>query len=67
LFLLYINDIPLNIHCVKLAVFADDTNILVDKNEDAVQQKILYIMKELEIWFQKHVLIINIEKTVSVL
>jgi len=54
LFLLYINDILLSIQGVKLVLFADDTNTLVvDKNEDALQQKILYVMKELEIWFKK--------------
>ena len=40
LFLLYINDILLNVQRVKLILFADNTNILViDKNEDALQQK----------------------------
>jgi len=52
LFLLYINDIPLNIHGVKLVLFADGTIILVDKNEDALQQKNLYVMNEFKIWFQ---------------
>ena len=54
MFLVYINYLPLNIHWVKLVFFANDTNIFVaDKNEDALQQKILYAMKELELWFQK--------------
>ena len=49
LFLLYINAISLSILGVKLVLFADDTNILiVDKNEDALQQKMLYVMKELD-------------------
>jgi len=49
LFLLYINAIPLSILGLKLVLFADDTNILiVDKNEHALQQKILHIMKELD-------------------
>ena len=48
LFLLYINDIPLNTQGVKLFLFADDTNILVDKTE-GTQQKILYAMKELRV------------------
>jgi hypothetical protein len=53
-FIIYINDIPLNIHGIKLVLLADDTNILVvDKNEDDLQQKILYIMNELQIWFKK--------------
>jgi hypothetical protein len=63
LFLLYINDILLNIQGVKLVLFADDTNVLlVNKNEDAFQQKILYVIEEVEIWFQKNDLIINIKK-----
>lgn len=34
LFLVYINDLPLNIQQAKLVLYADDTNILVvDKNE----------------------------------
>jgi len=49
LFLLYITAIPLSILGVKLVLFADDTNILiVDKNEDALHQKILHVMKELD-------------------
>jgi hypothetical protein len=54
LLFLYINDIPLNIQGVKLVLFAGDTNVLVvEKNEDALQQKIVYVMKELEMWFKK--------------
>jgi len=49
LFLLYINSIPLSIIGVKLVLFADDTNILiVDKNEHALQQNTLHVMKELD-------------------
>jgi hypothetical protein len=66
LFSLYINDISSNIHRVKLVLFVDGTIILVDKNEDALQQKVLYVMKELEIWFQKKCYFINIKKTVAV-
>jgi hypothetical protein len=58
LFLLYINDIPLNIHEEVFVLFADGTIIpVVDKNEDSLQQKILYVMKELEMQFQKNVLL----------
>ena len=61
LFLLYIY-IYIHIHIyvlliikgVKLVLFADDTNsLLVDKNKDALQQKNLYVMKELQTWLQK--------------
>jgi hypothetical protein len=53
MFLLYINDIPLNTQGIKLVLFADDTNILVvDKTKDA-QQKILNAMKELRVMASK--------------
>jgi hypothetical protein len=53
----------LNLQGAKLVLFADDTNIFVaDKDEDALQHKILSIMKQLQIWFQKNELIINTEK-----
>ena len=43
---------------VKLVLFADDTNIFVaDKNEDPLQHKILHVMKELQIWFKKKILL----------
>ena len=42
LFLLYINDLPLNIQDAKLVLFADDINILIiDKNIDAVQERLI--------------------------
>jgi hypothetical protein len=48
---------------VKMVLFADDTNILVtDKNLDALQLKLRRVMEQLEIWFQKN-LLINREKT----
>jgi hypothetical protein len=47
----------------KMVLFADDTNILViDKDEDALQQKIYKVMKQLRIWFQENGLLINTEK-----
>jgi hypothetical protein len=32
LFLVYINDLPMNIQDAKLVIYADDTNILVTDN-----------------------------------
>ena len=41
LFLIYINDLPLNIQGAKLILYADDTNVLVvDRNEEALQTKL---------------------------
>jgi hypothetical protein len=33
LFLLYINDLPLNIHSANLVMFADDINVLITDND----------------------------------
>jgi hypothetical protein len=48
LFLLYINDLPLNIFGSKIVLLADDTNILVsEKNLNTLQYKLNNVMKEL--------------------
>jgi hypothetical protein len=67
LFLLYINDLPLNVQGARLVLFADDTNLLVTgKDESDLQHKIKKIMKELEIWFYKNNLMINTGETIAV-
>jgi flagellin-specific chaperone FliS len=49
LFLLYINDLPLNIYGGNLVMFADDTNVLImDSNVGALQNKIDRVIAELE-------------------
>ena len=49
-FLIYINDLPLNIQAAKLILYADDTNVLVvDKNEEALRNKLYLVMKQMEI------------------
>ena len=51
LFLLYINDLPLNVHGANMVMFADDINALItDKDACALQIKIDRVMTELEIW-----------------
>ena len=66
LFLIYINDLPLNIQGAKLILYADDTNVVVvDKNEEALRTKLALVMKQMEIWFLKNDLIINTTKTVA--
>jgi len=66
LFLVYINDLSLNIQGAKLILYADDTNVLViDRNEEALQMKLSLVMKQLKIWFPKNDLIINTTKTVA--
>jgi hypothetical protein len=67
LFLIYINDLPLNIRGVKLILYADDMNVLViDRNEEALQTKLSLVMKQLKIWFLKNDLITNTTKTVAI-
>ena len=57
LFLLHINDLPRIFQGVNVVLYADDTNILViDKEEEALQQKITLVMQQLELWFEKMIL-----------
>jgi len=63
LFLLYINNLPLNIHGTNLVMFADDINVLImDSAVCALQRKIDRAIAELEIWFNRNNLIINVGK-----
>jgi hypothetical protein len=64
LFILFINDLPLNIQGTKVVLFADDTSLLITgKDECFLQQKITKVMREVETWFRRNNLIINTEKT----
>jgi len=64
LFLLYINDLPLNIHGADLVMFADDINMLITDNDiGKLQGNINRITTELELWFNKNNLVINTKKT----
>jgi hypothetical protein len=66
LFLIYINDLPLNIQGAKLILYADNTNILViDRNAEAMQTKLSLAVKQLENRFLKNDLFINITKTAA--
>ena len=52
LFLLYINDLPINIHDANLVMFVNDINVLIsDSDERLVQIKIDRVVAELETWF----------------
>jgi hypothetical protein len=63
LFLLHINELPLNVQGVEMVLFVNDINVLViDKDKEVVQQKIRKIMKQLETRFQVNNLLINIKK-----
>jgi hypothetical protein len=57
LFLLHINDLTENVQGAKLVLFADDTNLLITgKDEFDLQHKIINVMRELDIGFQKIIL-----------
>ena len=65
-FLIHIDDLPLNIQGTKLILYADDMNVLViDRNEEGMQTKLSSVMKQLENWFLKNDLFINITKTAA--
>ena len=54
LFLLYINDLPVNIHNANLVMFADDINVLIsDSDEGLLQTKTDRVDVELETWFNR--------------
>jgi len=46
---------------------ADDINILVDKNIDAVEARLNRAIKQFETWFLSNSLIINTDKTKAML
>jgi hypothetical protein len=55
LFLLYINDLPSNIHGTKLVMFANDINVLItDSDAGVLQSKIDRVITELESWFNRN-------------
>jgi hypothetical protein len=63
LFLLYTNDLPLNISDANLIVYADNINILIVDNDIYVlQRKIEKVIHELEGWFNRNDFIINVKK-----
>jgi hypothetical protein len=54
LFLLYINELPLNILGAKLVLLDDDINLLVnDRDSSTHENKIIIVIEELNTWFHK--------------
>ena len=51
LFLLYINDLPVNVHDAKLVMFPDDISVLIsDRDARELQNKIDGVVTEVETW-----------------
>jgi hypothetical protein len=66
LFLLYINDLPLNIQQANFVLFEDDTNLFITKKDKcALEHKFINVMRELGTLFQTNNLVINTEKNNS--
>jgi hypothetical protein len=54
LFLLFINDLSLNIQGAKISFICGWYQFVTGKDECVVQHKITEVMTELETWFQKN-------------
>ena len=51
-----------------MTLFADDANICtIDKNTNAIQERLNRAMKQFETWFSNNSFIINTEKTKAIL
>jgi len=67
LFLLYINDLPINIQRGRTTLFADDTNIQIEAtNENMLNETIKEVMQQLSSWFCLNKLLINPDKTIAI-
>lgn len=68
LFLLYINDLPVNVHCDKICLFADDTSLLTRGNDGAMlSMSAENAIREANEWFSSNSLILNKAKTQKLL
>jgi uncharacterized protein YqgQ len=64
LFLLYINDLPKNVHKAQVVMFADDISVLISHSDAReLQIKIDRAVTELETWLNRNDLVINTGKT----
>jgi hypothetical protein len=60
----YINDLPNYLSHVQMVLYADDINILIiGKDENELNNKIILLMNRLESWFKISELILNIRKS----
>jgi hypothetical protein len=67
LFLLYINDLPINIQGGRTTPFADNTNIQIEAtNANILSKKIKDVRQQLSTWFNSNKLVINTDKTIVI-
>jgi hypothetical protein len=68
LFLVCVNDLPLNKQDANLVLFAGDINIfIINRNIDAVQARLNRVIKQFENLFSNNSFIINNDKTKAML
>jgi hypothetical protein len=66
MFLLYINDLPINIQRGKTTLFADDTNIQIEAtNANMLNNIIKEVMQQISSWLHLNKLVINPDKTIA--
>jgi hypothetical protein len=64
LFIIYINDLPLDVEHISDVLFVDDTSVLVaDRSYKKFKQKLISVMSCLENWFDGNQLVLNTAKT----
>jgi hypothetical protein len=63
LFLLHINDLPVNVHNAKLGMFVDISVLISDSDTRELQIRIDRVVTELETWLNRNNLVINTGKT----
>jgi hypothetical protein len=62
MFLFYINDLTLKIHGANLVMSADHINVLItDTDLSALQNKAEQVIIQLQSWFQRNDLKINVD------
>jgi len=67
LFLLYINDLPINIQRGRTTLFADGTNIQIEAtNANMLNETIKEVMQQLSSWFRLNKLVISPDKTIAI-
>jgi len=67
LFLLYINDLPINIQRGRTILFTDDTNIQMEAtNSHILNKKVKEVMQQLSSLFYSNKLVINTDKTTAI-
>ena len=66
LFLIHINDPPLNVQDGQLVLFVGYINLLIiERDGNVLRHKVNEVMNKLEYWIQKNNLMINTGKTVA--